>query len=575
MRNILSSNKKLLAIIYILVGISLGWVLFSGNSESEDSAPQQETPSTIWTCAMHPQIRLQEAVPCPLCGMDLTEMDASSEEEQDLYTLKMSPSAVLISNIQLSKVVNRIPEKEILLEGKIKPDERRQFQVSAEYSGRIDKLWVSYTGARIRKGQKIVTLHSPEFITAQAEFFDATSLRAMQPSVYIAARNKLRRWNVSEARIEEIENGGGIQKVVELTAPVYGTVLKQFVSEGQYIQEGSPLFDLADLSKVWVLFEVYEADMPWLHIGDTIRFTIPSIAGKQFTSKITFIEPVLDPNTRTVSVRVEVPNPKRLLKPDMFVNGWLYASSNGKEQALLVPKSAVLWTGKRSIVYVNVGKHGAPSFQLKEVVLGEEVGAYYIVKKGLQAGEEVVSNGVFKVDAAAQLAGNFSMMNPPVSHSQPLSVQTDDRFAVQLDTLLQTYLQLKNALVQSNPKHTAHTAEMALAHMHSIHAKNLSREASAAWKKYEEQLEKMFHQLHHHTDLEAQRKTFQQLTHTITQLVQQFEPNSSTIYQSYCPMAFENQGAFWLSESEEIMNPYFGDKMLNCGWIESELPAKE
>ena len=597
MQNIFK-NKMVLVVGSVLLGMCLGWLIFG--QKAEKHVHDAVEPQTYWTCAMHPQVKLPEALPCPLCGMELTEVTAGGAPSDDPYTLEMSASAVGLSQIQLTTVQPGQAKKQLLLEGKISVDERRQSQISADFSGRIDKLHIKHTGAYIQKGQLIATLHSPEFITAQTEFFDATSLRSMQPSVYIAARNKLRRWNVTEKRLDEIEETGSIQRVVELEASASGTVLRPYVKEGEYIKEGTPLFELADLRRVWVLFEAYESDLAWLKKGEIIRFTVPGIPGKEFSGKISFIDPVLNTQTRTVSVRIEVPNEGGALRPGMFANGWLQATPSHQQMPLLLPKSAVLWTGKRSIVYVKRPSQAGYNFQLREVTLGDEMDDSYIVLEGLQAGEEVVSNGAFKVDAAAQLAGNYSMMNPPLERGEMKSMVHRPQSMIQEEKhehmplansqypttnrqhpipntqhlipnsqqLLDTYFKLKNALVASEPEQVTHAAHAALKLLKDLKAPSLQSKQKKLWQEYHQQLSDHYHQLAKEKELDAQRKVFQALTASMTLVIQQFEVGETPVYQTYCPMAFDNQGAYWLSETNEVRNPYFGDAMLNCGWVE-------
>jgi Cu(I)/Ag(I) efflux system membrane fusion protein len=184
------------------------------------------------------------------------------------------------------------------------------------------------------------------------------------------------------------------------------------VSEGDHVMEGMVLFEITDLSKVWVLFEAYENDLPWVKVGDKMEIELKSIPGQKFTGKVSFIDPFINPKTRVAYVRVELPNSKGLLKPDMFANGVMTSVLQSKSDVILAPKSAVLWTGKRAVVYVKLPSREHNTFIYREVMLGEDAGDYYIIMSGLMDGEEIATNGVFKIDASAQLAGKKSMMSP-------------------------------------------------------------------------------------------------------------------------------------------------------------------
>ncbi|MBA7543979.1 hypothetical protein ES705_36324 [subsurface metagenome] len=185
------------------------------------------------------------------------------------------------------------------------------------------------------------------------------------------------------------------------------------VALGDYVKEGNALFQVIDLTRVWVMFEAYESDLPWLRNGDDVEFTVQSFPGKSFKGRITYIDPFLNPKTRIANVRIEVNNAKLELKPEMFANGIIKPKVSANQKDLLIPKTAVLWTGKRAIVYVKIPEREHAAFLYREITLGPEAGEFYIVKDGVSEGEEIAVNGVFKIDAAAQLKGKPSMMNPP------------------------------------------------------------------------------------------------------------------------------------------------------------------
>lgn len=404
----LLENKIAFATICIIIGLAAGWLFFHDGSQTDDSTKVEADKETVYTCAMHPQIRQNEPGDCPICGMELIPV---SEVSAGPNIVEMSEEAVLLSNIQTTAVGFTLPEKEIYLQGKVQVDERRVSNQTSHLSGRIEKLYVTFTGELVSAGQKLASIYSPELVTAQKELFEAIKTRDSNPVLYNAARNKLKQWKLSEEQIDEIEASGNIQEVVDIRADISGVVLKRNASVGDYIKEGSVLFTIADLSKVWLEFDAYEADIPWLNVGDSVTFTISSLPGEKFMEPITFIDPIINSVTRTASVRLEVNNRDSQLKPEMFANGLVTAKLPIDEAQLTVPKSAVMWTGKRSVVYVAVPDVDVPMFEFRVVTLGHDLGGYYIVEEGLDAGERVVTNGTFKVDAAAQLAGKQSMMN--------------------------------------------------------------------------------------------------------------------------------------------------------------------
>lgn len=407
--NRLLNNKILLISVSLVVGLAVGWVLFHNDGKNtEHEQHDEQTEETVYTCAMHPQIRQNEPGNCPICGMELIPV---SEYSTGPNIVEMSAEAMKLSNIQTTAVGFTLPEKEIFLQGKVQVDERRVNNQTAHIPGRIDKLYVSFTGETLRAGQKLASVYSPELVIAQKELFEAIKTKDSSPMLYNAARNKLKQWKLTETQIDEIERVGKVQEVVDIRADVSGVVLKRNVSVGDHVKEGSVLFTVADLSKVWVEFDTYEADIPWLKVGNEIAFTVSSLPGVGFKENVTFIDPIINSQTRTASVRLEVNNRDGKLKPEMFAYGTITANLPIEEAQLTVPKSAVMWTGKRSVVYVAVPNADQPMFEFREVTLGHDLGGYFIIEDGLKDGEIVVTYGTFKVDAAAQLAGKKSMMN--------------------------------------------------------------------------------------------------------------------------------------------------------------------
>jgi len=217
---------------------------------------------------------------------------------------------------------------------------------------------------------------------------------------------------LTDSQISSIEAVGEPQTYFDILATIPGTVMMRHIAVGDYVKQGQQLFQLINLSQVWVMFDAYESDLPWLQVNDPVQFTVQALPGKTFSGKISFIDPFLHGNTRVAKVRVVVNNPAQELKPEMFVNGIVVSGKATKSDELLIPKSAVLWTGKRSVVYVKVPEAENPTFSFRQITLGPETGNFYVVNEGLAEGEEIAVNGVFKIDAAAQLQGVSSMMNP-------------------------------------------------------------------------------------------------------------------------------------------------------------------
>lgn len=412
-------NKKIILKIGfpLIFGLFLGWVFFGGNrndkQEKTEVHDHEEQAETIWTCSMHPQIKQNKPGLCPICAMELIALKSvGSEPGVDPNELPMTEMAVKLADIRTIKASKGSALKNIYLQGKIEVDERNVSSITTRFGGRIERLYVNFTGQYVRKGQKLASIYSPKLVTAQKELIEAVKLKQTNPSFYRASRNKLRLWDLTDEQINNIEKRGKPEKFFDYLSPLTGTVTKRFVTLGEYKNEGGILFEIVNLNKVWALFDAYESDLPWINNGDIVKFDLQSMESKEYKGKVSYIDPVIDPATRVAKVRVELDNPEQKLKPEMFVNGIIESVRAAEVNRIIIPKSSILWTGKRAVVYVKIPERKNPTFIYREILLGPNMGEYYIVNKGLKEGEEIAVNGVFRIDAAAQLAGKKSMMNP-------------------------------------------------------------------------------------------------------------------------------------------------------------------
>jgi Cu(I)/Ag(I) efflux system membrane fusion protein len=407
-------NKYVNYSILLIVGIFIGWLLFhsSRKYERKPDLPTEIVKSIIWTCSMDPQIRMPKPGKCPICGMELIPLVQSNTSSIDPDAVHLSKEAAQLANVLTSVVSKQKPVKEVRLYGKVQADERLLQSQVAHVPGRVERLAVNFTGEAIVKGQILAQIYSPELITAQQELLEAARTRQSQPAFYEAAKEKLRYWKLTDNQISTIEKKGIAQNTIEVESNTNGIVTARRVNTGDYVSQGTVLFDIADLSKVWVLFDAYESDLQFLHKGEKISFTIQALPGINYSGNIAFIDPVIDPVTRVAKVRVEAGNQSGKLKPEMFSTGIVSSTLNEYLNNLVIPKSAVLWTGKRSVVYVKQTGIDEPVFKIREVELGPMLGESYVIMNGLSEGEEIVTSGTFSVDAAAQLEGKPSMMNP-------------------------------------------------------------------------------------------------------------------------------------------------------------------
>jgi membrane fusion protein, copper/silver efflux system len=374
---------------------------------------------------MHPHIRLEQPGKCPICGMELIPLVKNSAALIDLSAIHLSKDAAELANVLTSKVTKQKPVKEVRLYGKVQADERLFQSQVAHVPGRIERLSVNFTGESVNKGQVLADIYSPELITAQQELLETVKTRQLQPELYEATKEKLRQWKITDNQIVKIENSGVVQNNFEVVSNTSGTVIDRFINTGDYVAQGTVLFKIADLSSVWVMFDAYESDLQFLNKGEKVAFTLQAFPGTNFTGRIVFIDPVIDPVTRVAKVRVETDNKSGKLKPEMFATGIVSTTLKDYQNNIVIPKSAVLWTGKRSIVFVREPGTDEPIFKLREIGLGPMLGDSYVITDGLTEGEEIVTSGTFSVDAAAQLDGKPSMMNPRNGKSSSLNSGSD------------------------------------------------------------------------------------------------------------------------------------------------------
>jgi Cu(I)/Ag(I) efflux system membrane fusion protein len=468
-------------ILGAVLGIALYWGLSPSHTETAlpttaEGLTQQAEPATIWTCSMHPEINLPKPGLCPKCGMKLIPLKpVTSDDVTGPRVFTTTEDAKALMKIQTSTVERLFPTAEIRMVGKVDYDETRLAYITAWVPGRLERLFVDYTGIAVKKGDHMVSIYSPDLYSAQEELIQAlATVRNLQRSdvdivrktaqaTVDAVREKLRLLGLTEEQVAQIEQRGKAEDHVTIYAPVSGIVIQKNAQEGMYVQTGTRIYTIADLSHVWVKLDAYESDLSWLRYGQQVKFTSVSYPGETFTGTISFIDPILDPVTRTVKVRVNVANPQGKFKPDMFVNGIAYSqvaaggrvfdeSLAGKwicpmhpeivkdgpdkcdicgmplvkaetlgyvsvtpteeDKPLVIPATAALVTGTRAIVYVEKPDTSKPAYEGREIVLGPRAGDYYIVRSGLSEGERVVTRGNFKIDSALQIQARPSMMTP-------------------------------------------------------------------------------------------------------------------------------------------------------------------
>ena len=601
-RNITENYKLVLGVL--IAGLFLGWLFFHPSKDEKAGENQIEShegndhsadQATIWTCSMHPQIKQDKPGQCPICAMDLIPLNTmqSAGDEVDPNEIVLSESASKLADIQTMKVSKGTPQKTVYLQGKVQADERNIAELTARFGGRIEKLFVNFTGQNVRQGEKLATLYSPDLITAQRELLEAVSFKESRPSFYTSVRAKLKLWDLSDDQIAAIEEKGEPLLYFDVLSPISGTVMMRHVALGDYVKEGSALFQVTDLKKVWVMFDAYESDLPWIKIGDHVGLSIPSIPGKEYEGKVAYIDPYIDAKTRIAKVRIELSNSGLTLKPEMFANGVLHSNIAESSDKLLIPKSSILWTGKRAVVYVKVAEREFPSFLYREITLGPEAGNFYVVADGLMEGEIIAVNGVFKIDAAAQLEGKPSMMNPgggrvsqghdhgsmgageasgEVDHSEHQAGEADKSvvkvstvFKEQLQKVYDSYILMTEAFVATNAEQVSIHAYKVKSGLQKVDMALLQGEAHMEWMRQLGKLNETIDQIASSRLISDQRLVYAEFNNTFYKSLKSFGLDRGTTYYQYCPMANGDVGAYWFSNKKDIENPYFGEEMLKCG----------
>ena len=556
---------------------------------------------TEWTCSMHPQIKLPKPGKCPLCGMDLIPLKSDTLSSDDNRPLiELSPYAEKLAEVRTLPVIRKFVSSEIRMVGKVAFDEYTMSYITARMPGRIDQLYVNYTGIAVKKGDHIAEVYSPDLLLAQQELLQSLKYAKASKSddkfalrILSSVKEKYRLWGFSDDQIQEIIQRGTVSDHLTITAPISGIVIEKDVREGQYFEKGQKLFAIADLNELWVNLEAYETDIPWIRYGQDVEFTTEACPGKIFKGKIAFIQPVLDEMTRTIKIRLNVDNRHGILKPGMFVRAVLRAemAENGKimndtlagkwispmhpeiikdspgycdicgmplvsaeslgfadknlKPPLVIPASAPLLTGKRAVVYIAVPWEKG-RYEGREIRIGAKAGDFYIVDDGLKEGDNVVVSGNFKIDSAMQIHGKPSMMTQSAQN-----VKSEEKVQRPLSyELLESYFLIHKALFKDNFNEAVK------------HAGKLDERYST--------------KLSEAQDLKAARECFAMIS---SALYNDLKPGhaklKSPVYKFFCPMAFDNKGAFWFQDTDKTQNPYFGSLMPSCGELQESISGEK
>ena len=338
------------------------------------------------------------------------------EMTEETPQVEISPEQQQLIGVKSVKVSLKPIQKVIRTVGRIEADERKQATINMKVEGWIEKLHVDYTGRYVKKGEPLVEIYSPELLATQQEFLsvlkwakqpddkkkdDTLSLMLTRDAdaALEAARQRLRLWDISDAQIKQIEQTGKPVRTLTLYSPVSGFVTQKMAVLGMKVMPGEKLFDIADLSDIWIIADIYEYEMPFVKVGQQAKITLSYFPGKELSSKIDYIYPTISADTRTAKIRLTLPNPGGQLKPQMFTNVEIRIDLGKK---LTIPDSAVIDTGKGQVVYVD---RGNGIFEPREIQTGLRADGTVEVLRGLKTGEKVATSANFLIDSEAQLKG--------------------------------------------------------------------------------------------------------------------------------------------------------------------------
>lgn len=640
-------TAALVAVVLIFSALVVGYRLGKGPPEPEamsaTSQPDSGGEPQMYTCSMHPSVRLPDPeAKCPICFMDLipvVDSDGGSTTQ-----LVLSAEAAARSAIETSEVVRFFPTAKVRLYGRLTYDETSVARITTYFPGRLDRLFVNYVGVPVAKGDHLAEVYSAELLAAFEELrvqrlavdgMTSTSkiVRDAADGTLKAARERLRLFGLTEQQVVDAEAGRLRTDRLTVYSPIHGIVTHLAAREGDYVETGAPIATVADLSRLWLDLEAYESQLPLLRWGQPVTFTVEAHPGKTLEGRVSFIEPIVNEQTRTAAVRVSVDSTARQLKPGMFATAtvrvrvasdgavvsdelagrWVspmhptivkdepgtcdvcgmdlvpaeslgvVGDAGSVTEPLVIPRTAALLTGKRAIVYVQDMSAEKPTYEAREIVLGPRAGEFYIVQSGLSVGEHVVTNGAFRIDSAMQIVAKPSMMLPQgggggISHRrgdqaqnsrETAAEQLPEAFLQSLKPVYAAYLDGQEALAGDDFDGFIRASADLKVALNAVEHARLVGEPLGSWRRAAPKLAPS-----ESTDSIADaRVQFERLSEGIILLQRRFGHfGSDTWNLAYCPMAFKNKGAAWLQRGTEISNPYFGDLMLRCGEIQQAFP---
>ena len=564
-----------------------GWFAARHRSADGSSAPtpaSTERKILFYQSAMHPWIKSDQPGRCTICGMALTPV-FEGEKGFDVGEgiTQLGSNSIQVIHVQSDAVQRRPLLRSLRVAGTIDDDDTRHRIVSAYIEGRIDKLAVNYVGAEVVAGQPLATFYSPILLAAEREYVtllkrssaaSATTRASEHQLMLAAAAQRLKRLGASDPQIAALDQKGDTDLHTEILAPMTGTVVARQVYEGQYVKEGDKLFELADFSTMWFLFDAYERDLSWIKAGLKVEVTTPAVPGEVFLGAVVFIDPNLKEMTRSAKVRVELGNPlveangqkRRKLFHKLYADG---AVKLEVPEVLAVPRSAVLSPGGQAVVYVD---KGGGSYEQRQIKLGRLGDEFWEVLDGLSEGERIVTSGNMLIDAQAQLNQSVNQTGGPA----PAAPRDKESGGPLNETQLKAakeFLSAAAGVAQALSADNLDEFNQQAVKVHTAMPALLNAFGPVEnWRPRLQKLEAAGH-LEKAADLKAARKEFLPFTASVVEFARKLraeQPEFSSVKIYQCPMTDKAvPGAAkigqWIQAAGPLRNPFFGAEMLDCG----------
>ncbi len=530
-----------------------------------------------YTCPMHPQIVQDKAGTCPICGMDLVLVSAGGDKTE----VTLSESQVELANISIQHVSMQDIGNSILLNGRLRADETQTEVVSTRVSGRLDKLFIKETGVPISKGQVIYEVYSEQLLTLQREFLlaheQASSIaNELYESYLQAAKKKLRLYGMTEAQITSLSNSKTINPRIQFAAPASGIITEMMVSEGQYVTEGTAIYKLEKLKSLWAEAELYPSEASLIKSGDPVTVSVSGFENQPMKSTVIFLSPEYRQGSQIFILRAGLPNSEYQFMPGMRAE---LVFEHSKRKALTLPADAVIREENGAHVYKKTGKG---KFKAQMVTTGLENFNNVEITEGIKEGDTVVVTGAYLLyselilkkgtnpmaghtHTAAKKAAPKQLLSKPEVEENRLPASPE--FSQQLELVFASYLKVKDALVASDAEAASGQAINMTKALQNVDMSLLEGAVHMKWMEQLKDMEGSIKLIRASKDIEIQRASFSRLSDALYASIKNLQVKGFDAYYQYCPMAFDNKGAYWLSESDVIKNPYFGDMMLSCGEI--------